>query len=446
MIDKRIRPIFRSARIARAALDSGFGMNDAARKPRRASSPLGIRSLGTALWVIGQLACTSRDGSHLARPRDAHVASGVIAEAFRFDRWEQDTFSPRDVVVAASLQSLQTLCGPADAALRAVAQRLAMDDKFGYRPDDLDRLAFALRASGSPYVWPRAWSLTVPDNQPESNVLWSHFERWLYGVNEAGQRRCGVWSVKSQGVTTYAAVVSNVVADVTKPLPTRVRTGQWLDVQVQLLRDATEAKVILEGPRGEPVSVPASIIDNQVRARFPIAAPGPWLIQVLATMDTGPRPVVEVQVFADTEPPLQLESLPAPGESSRATVTDAAASLYAMLNAARFEEGRKALVRDARLDRLAYEHAAAMLAAGQIGHDVGDGSPKSRLENAGIFANLAGENVAHAADVVRTHRALWASPSHRSNILHRGFRNVGLAVIRAEDNTVWSCELFAALE
>jgi uncharacterized protein YkwD len=163
-------------------------------------------------------------------------------------------------------------------------------------------------------------------------------------------------------------------------------------------------------------------------------------------METGPRPVIEAEVFVDEEPPKQLELRPAPGESASAQAGDSTEALYAMLNAARVEVGRKALARDPKLDELAREHATAMLAAGRVGHDVGDGSPKTRLENAGIFTALAGENVAHAADAVRAHRALWASPSHRTNILHRGFRNVGLGVVRGPDNTVWACELFAALD
>jgi uncharacterized protein YkwD len=246
--------------------------------------------------------------------------------------------------------------------------------------------------------------------------------------------------------TLFAAVVSDVVADLVRPLPTRVRTGQWLDLRVVLHGDATEAKVILEGPKNEPLVVPSTVNQGEVRSRFPMSGPGPWLIQVMATTDTGPRPVVEAMVFVDEEPAKELELRTAPGESAGGQLADLAEAMYRMLNAARVEEARKPLSRNSILDRLAQEHARSMLAAGHIGHDVGDGSPKSRLENAGIFAQLAGENVVHAADTGRAHRALWASPSHRSNILHRGFRNVGLGVVRGPDNTVWACELFAALD
>jgi len=400
---------------------------------------------GVCAVCLGPLACSSMAPSQRAAesPSKVHRAT---PEPFRFEKWETETRSPRDASVEPSLERLQKLCGRTDAALTAVADRLARDEHFGSRPDDLDRLAFALRASGSPYVWPRAWSLRISKSQPELEILLPRFEHWLGSFNDGGQRRCGISRAAGQTSTLYTAVVSDVVADLIKPLPTRVRTGQWLQLQVLLLADASEAKVILEGPRDEPVVVPASIDQRQVRSNIPMSGPGPWLVQVLATMDSGPRPVLEAEVFADEEPPKQLELRSAPGESASGQVRNSTESLYGMLNAARLESGRKALIRDPRLDQLAQEHANAMLAAGRVGHDVGDGSPKNRLENAGIFASLAGENVAHAADAIRAHRALWASPSHRSNILHRGFRNVGLGVVRGPDNTVWACELFAALD
>ena len=192
--------------------------------------------------------------------------------------------------------------------------------------------------------------------------------------------------------------------------------------------------------------VPATLNEGEVRSRFPLASPGQWLIQVMATMQTGPRPVAEANIFVDQPPPKQPSSTPAPGESAKGLGSDPGNALLLMLNQARIEEGRRPLVRSRQLDALALEHSRAMLRAGHIGHDLGDGSPKQRMESAGIFASLAGENVVHAADAPRAHRALWGSPSHRSNILHRGFRNVGIGALVGPDRTVWACELFAALD
>ena len=397
--------------------------------------------------LVGLLAC----GVNRSTPPISGMSTKTenttdgAADPFTFDHWESSTWSPRVTEVPESLVWLQSRCGKPDSALQSVAQRLARDTGFGTRPDDLDRLAFALRASGSPYVWPRAWRMPLNHDFTEEEVV-SHFDNWMRSFDDGGERRCGLARIRTQSGVTYAAVASDVVADLVEPLPTRARTGQWLSLRVKLLQEATEAKVVVEGTRNEPAFIPASVIDGEVLARFPVMGPGPWLVQVLATMNTGPRPVIDAELVADEMPPKTLRSQRAPGESASSQGQDLAESLLAMLNAARAEVGRKPLVQDARLNRVATEHAMAMLAAGRVGHDVGDGSPRSRMENAGIFAALAGENVAHAADTVRTHRALWASPSHRSNILHRGFRNVGLGVVRGPDDTVWTCELFAALD
>jgi uncharacterized protein YkwD len=177
-----------------------------------------------------------------------------------------------------------------------------------------------------------------------------------------------------------------------------------------------------------------------------MASPGRWLLQVLAVMSTGPRPVADLPVFVDASPPAQLNLVPVPGESARGLGVDIADSMFRMLNQARIDEGRKPLKRDAELDRLALLHAKAMMHAGHTGHDVGDGLPGSRIAAAGLQTTLVGENVVRAADARRAHRELWASPSHRSAILHRGFRNVGVGALTGPDRTVWACELFAALD
>ncbi len=407
---------------------------------------------GRVAWIamihLGLWACSplGRGESAFAGPEAIRQRLSIGSEPLLVAQWESETRSPRESAVDQDLTQLQQLCGRPDAALASVATRLAKIPGFGARVDDPDRLSFALRASGSPYVWPRAWSLVLPGHRFNPELVSTRFSRWLRTFNDGGERRCGLARLETAEDTVFAAVASDVVADILSPLPTRARTGQWLDLRVRLLSEASDAKVILEGPSNEPIVVPASLSHGEVRSRFPMSGPGAWLVQVLATMSTGPRPVAEAEVFVDEEPPRQPEKRPAPGESAGRQAEDPTEALYLMLNGSRVKEGRKSLPRDRRLDRLATEHAQAMLAAGHIGHDVGDGSPKFRLENAGIFAALAGENVAHAADAARAHRAFWASPSHRSNILHRGFRNVGLAVIRGPDGTVWACELFAALD
>jgi uncharacterized protein YkwD len=173
-------------------------------------------------------------------------------------------------------------------------------------------------------------------------------------------------------------------------------------------------------------------------------APGHWSAQLLASVAAGPLPALHVDVFADMEP--QLSALHAPGEQLAAGVGDDATAMVVMLNACRRGENLAPLVRDVRLDALADGHAKAMMRAGVMGHDTGAGSPVTRLEQAGIYVKEAGENVAHATGAAMAHRLLWASPSHRTNLLHARYRKVGVAASRDAAGKLWVAQLFTGDE
>ncbi len=115
-----------------------------------------------------------------------------------------------------------------------------------------------------------------------------------------------------------------------------------------------------------------------------------------------------------------------------------------MLAAARAESGEPPLARDARLDAIALEHARSMATARALAHDSGDGDPGARVQAAGLSWRALGENVAHGATLTLAHRALWASPSHRANMLRRDFEHVGVAAVRDERGDVWVVETFAS--
>jgi uncharacterized protein YkwD len=114
-----------------------------------------------------------------------------------------------------------------------------------------------------------------------------------------------------------------------------------------------------------------------------------------------------------------------------------------MVNAARAAEGIAPLKQDETLHKLAEAHSSEMLKARMVGHDVGAGDPLRRLRDAGVVARIAGENVASASSLAGAHRAIWASPSHRGNVLLDAFSRIGVAVARDADGTVWITELFA---
>lgn len=332
-------------------------------------------------------------------------------------------------------------CGAADAALIRVAARVVERKGLGLPFLDTESLAFTQRVEGEPHVWPRAWAVSGRALDHEATLR--KLEAWRASFRDLGERRCGVASgVAADGTETVAAIAVGAVADL-EPLPTRVRTGQWIDVVAHLLVPATSASVVVLGPGGEPRRVPTSLDGGRARARFAPDRPGAFTVQLVADVANGPRPVLEARVFADAAPPTELPSLAAPGEGSVDGAAEPAAQLAGMVAALRTGEGLGAVVREPALDAAAAAHARRMLDARAVGHDVGDGEPVRRLQNAGISAREAGENVAHAATLKLAHRALWQSPSHRANLLRPDFARAGFGVAFDPDGSVWVCEIFA---
>lgn len=201
--------------------------------------------------------------------------------------------------------------------------------------------------------------------------------------------------------------------------------------------------MVVLGPTGEPHSVPASFDGGRVRARLAIDRPGAFTIQVVADVANGPRPVLEAKLFADVDPPRTTPNLAAPGENAGGGASDRAVVLASMIASMRRFERLPPLVREAHLDGVARAHALRMKQAHTVGHDLGDGDPTERFDDAGLSAKEIGENVAHAQSVVLAHRALYASVSHRENLLRAEFRSMGVAVVDDSDGSVWVAEVFS---
>jgi uncharacterized protein YkwD len=356
--------------------------------------------------------------------------------------WKDSSSSPQTAAAThARHAALHALCGTPDAALNEVAARNVQRQLAGLAPIASDELAFSLRAAGDPHVWPRAWS--IAGGGLDEDDIQKRVKAWVGSSTALGVRRCGVARGSGpEGTGVVAAVAIDALADMS-PLPTSARVGQWLTLQGTMLVPASAAKVVLLGPRGAPKTVIASISNGRIRSTFNVDSAGAWLVQVMATVSTGPRPVLEAMIFAGTTPPNQFVRAPAPGEDAgKGAKTDGEAMLR-MVNAARASEGLPAVTRDTDLERLAMQHSEAMKKVKMVGHDVGDGDPRARVDASGLRLHIVGENAAGASTLEGAHRALWASPSHRENILMGQFKRVGVAVVRGDDGAVWVTQLFA---
>lgn len=330
---------------------------------------------------------------------------------------------------------LLAICGKPEQALFEVAARVAERKEGDADALTADELTFALRAAGDPHVWPKAWSLAGEELRVEE--VEPRLKKWIAGFPTLGERRCGV--VLKSNIATV--ITLDALADL-GAVPTQARVGQWITVEGTMLVPAEGIRVVLLGPRSAPKTIPGSLTNGRLRTTFAVDQPGEWLVQVLATVSTGPKPILEATIFAGQAPNTEFSRPQVPGEEAAQGERDSAVAMLRMINAARKAEGLKELSRDKELDKIALAHCKDMMRARTVGHDVGGGDPRARIEAAGLSPKVAGENVASASSLVRAHRALWASPSHRGNLLHDPFRHVGVAVTQSEDGAFWVTELF----
>ena len=105
-------------------------------------------------------------------------------------------------------------------------------------------------------------------------------------------------------------------------------------------------------------------------------------------------------------------------------------SLLRVMNQVRASHGLEQLRVDSRLERAARAHSATMLRSGTFSH----GDFAARIRRAGVQASRIAENLAWGSGAYSRARAIvkaWlASPGHRANLLHAGFRLVGVGALR----------------
>ncbi|MGZ3421717.1 MAG: CAP domain-containing protein [Polyangiales bacterium] len=328
--------------------------------------------------------------------------------------------------------------GGIDAALVTVATSLANDLATKGELPDAQEIEWRQRKAGDPHVWPKTWGAR---GTLDRTLLAKQVSAWL-GAS-APRMRCGVASAWVGDKEAIAVIAIDPVAEL-MPIPTHTKVGAWIDLDAKLREGATEGRVVVLPPVGAPKTVLSSTTGkNHVKARFSLAKPGRWVVQVLADVGNGPRPVLEAEIFAGVDPPEVPPSNAVPGEDAGDAVADPEAALFARLNGARAAEGLPALTQDKTLLKVARAHAEAMKKAHLLGHDVGDGDPATRVVEAGAAFKLVGENVAKAKAERTAHRALYASPSHRANLLDTRFKKVGIAVVvDAKTGDLWVAQLF----
>ncbi|MEU7899509.1 CAP domain-containing protein [Nonomuraea sp. NPDC049152] len=116
-----------------------------------------------------------------------------------------------------------------------------------------------------------------------------------------------------------------------------------------------------------------------------------------------------------------------------------AAQAVKLTNAARARKGCAPLRVDRRLTSSARAHSLEMAESGLFAHDSPDGSsPWKRMEQAG-YRDGAAENIGRGyVSAEEAVRGWMDSPAHRRNLLHCGYRAVGLGVVSGPGGPWWT--------
>src|SRR6478752_4166900 len=155
------------------------------------------------------------------------------------------TSSPHELRAPRALTPFLRLCKLGDGALSRLAERLARRQSEGQSALDSSELGFALRAEGSPYVWPRTWTLEGEGLQSDATL--ERMRAWLDSFGDGGERRCGVALVNGGERSVLALVAVDALADL-EPVPVQQRAGSWVEVNAKLLVPASDAKLLVLGP------------------------------------------------------------------------------------------------------------------------------------------------------------------------------------------------------
>lgn len=160
--------------------------------------------------------------------------------------------------------------------------------------------------------------------------------------------------------------------------------------------------------------------------------------------------VVAIAGCLATAPGARAAGCPDAGLAPSAeTVPWVQAAIVCLLNEERAALGLPVLEQEGRLGRSAHAHSADMVAHRYLAHQRAGGPDLfTRVHGAGYFkgarGGIYGENIGIAAEGRATPndlvRAWMASPSHRTNIVHAGYRDIGVGIVFAPPDPAFYAE------
>jgi uncharacterized protein YkwD len=118
--------------------------------------------------------------------------------------------------------------------------------------------------------------------------------------------------------------------------------------------------------------------------------------------------------------------------------------LIELVNAERKKADLPPLRVDMTLMKAARGHSANMAAKGELAHTLDCKGPGERLKDAGYASFGWGENCAAGQRTPAEAMASWMnSEGHRANLLGKDYREIGVALVKAADGTIYWTQVFA---
>jgi uncharacterized protein YkwD len=253
-------------------------------------------------------------------------------------------------------------------------------------------------------------------------------------------RRVGVGVERTAGQWSAAIVFQEKNLDM-EPMPRKLVSGAHATVAGRIRAVLRSPEVLVTPPRGAVVRPATTVHRDSYSARLECdLGSGIYQVEISAQDERGPRVLANFPVYCGVVEPATF-ILEAATVSSTADPAEVERQLLDLLDSDRREHGLPALVRDARLARVARRYSREMAETGEVAHvSTRTGSVIDRVRAAGVSPapTVLAENVGSATSAGDAERAFMGSPGHRDNILLREITHVGVGVSvgREEGGTV----------
>jgi uncharacterized protein YkwD len=302
-------------------------------------------------------------------------------------------------------------------AAHALAQRAW--SRGAKQAGDLLSISLAVSAAGAFDPSPRA----VLIHGPKTEALRTLRARTDFPKDPA--THLGVGSVEDEHSLSLVMLFSDRKARMSS-FPRVVSPGALQELCGELEAPLTRAEVYVTRPTGAVDRIPLSRQrPPRFCAKISFSKRGRHHVEVIGRGPRGPEVAVLFHVEAGAADANELVERPPEPHSAE----DARQEILSRINALRRAHQAPLLSLDAALSDIATAYSTRMLEEGFFAHVDPQGRDlKSRLRDAHIEYQSAGENLGMADGPLAAHFGIELSPGHRKNLLEEGYSLLGIGI------------------